>query len=498
MASLPRGTKPVTGSAQASATAAPPPGVGDVDVPRELAAAVAANAAKSRYLATLSHEIRSPLNVIYGYAQLIEHGSCVDSVEASRVIRRSCEHLIDLVEGLLDISQVENGVTRVARDVVRLPAFLDQIAEMFIPDARAKGLAFDLVTEGNVPEFVRTDQKRLRQVLINLVGNAIKYTGEGSVTLRVRCTGEVAQIEVRDTGPGIAAADRDRIFSPFERGVDGGGGGANGFGLGLAITQAMVHILGGDIALDSTPGKGSCFRVRLMLPRVSVDGGVAPRAARIIGYAGPRRSILAVDDDVRQLAFLRQALTDLGFEVAAVPDGEAAIALCAAQDFDLALLDIRLARESGWDLAAALRRAHGTGLRIVMLSANAHEQHGPPGEPAHDLFLLKPVELGAMIDAIGRQLGIEWQREARATELTDKRTAPAPEATTTDAALPEAARVHLDVLRESVRTGHVRAVEAGIKALAEAAPDAGPLIDALYRCLDRFDMPALARRLEGL
>ncbi len=141
---------------------------------RERDAAEAANAAKSRYLVNVSHEIRSPLNAIYGYAQLLERGAAIDTVDAARVIRRSAEHLTDLVEGLLDISLVENGVTRVSTDTVRLPAFIDQVDRMFRPAAAAKGLGFRTEITGRLPDYVRTDQKRLRQALINLIANAIK------------------------------------------------------------------------------------------------------------------------------------------------------------------------------------------------------------------------------------------------------------------------------------------------------------------------------------
>ncbi|NKJ42123.1 ATP-binding protein [Novosphingobium sp. SG720] len=459
---------------------------------RDCDAARAADAAKSRYLANVSHEIRAPLNIIYGYAQLIERRSGVDPREAAKVILRSTEHLIDLVEGLLDISLVENGVTRVARDVVRLPAFLDQLVRMFEPDARAKGLAFHYEAPQGLPEFVRTDQKRLRQVLINLLGNAIKFTDRGRVVLRVVHSGEVARFEVEDSGPGISAEERERIFSPFERGVAQAGS-TNGFGLGLPITRAIVHILGGDLDLVSTPGAGSCFRVRMMLPKVWVPGDTGPRPGRITGYTGRRRTILVVDDDLQQLAFVRQALNDVGFEVAVAPGGETALALCNGQRFDLVLLDVQMPGCSGWETAARLRDRFADAVRIVMLSANAHERHGPDGQAAsdaaapHDLFLVKPVEIGRLIDAIGQELGLEWEREDIAPTL--QRRAPA-------TALPPAAQPHVERLREFLRIGHARAIAGEIAALERAAPEAGDLIARLYARLDRFDMAGLARMLD--
>jgi len=469
---------------------------------RERDAAEAANAAKSRYLANVSHEIRSPLNAIYGYAQLLERGSAIDTVEAARVIRRSAEHLTDLVEGLLDISLVENGIMRVSTDTVRLPSFIDQVGRMFRPAAEAKGLAFRTEITGRLPDYVRTDQKRLRQALINLISNAIKYTQVGEVVLTVRYAAQIATFEVRDTGPGIAPESQEAIFAPFDRGVEGAR--AGGIGLGLPITRAIIQILGGELELDSVPGQGSCFRVRVMLGQVvghrngpgdgPGDGvGTARRVAT--GYAGPRRSILAADDDPRQLAFVRQVLGDLGFDVVAAADGETALAMARARRFDLALLDIAMPGWSGWETAAALRKLGGNDMRIVMLSANAHERHGqaePTDDAAHDRFLVKPVDIDTLAETIGDLLGLTWTFASAA----------APEATPVDAGavqqfdLPDAAMVHLDRLRERVRIGHVRGIEAEIRAIEAIAGKDCALVPKLYDCLDRFDLSGLARMLE--
>ena len=470
---------------------------------RERDAAEAANAAKSRYLANVSHEIRSPLNAIYGYAQLLERGSAIDTIDAARVIRRSAEHLADLVEGLLDISLVENGVMRVSTDTVRLPAFIDQVDRMFRPAAAAKGLGFRTEVTGRLPDYVRTDQKRLRQALINLIANAIKYTQSGEVVLAVRYSAQVATFEVRDTGPGIPPEAQERIFAPFDRGVEGARGG--GIGLGLPITRAIIQILGGELELESVPGQGSVFRVRVMLGQVvghrdGPEDGVGAMRRVATGYLGPRRSILAADDDPRQLAFVRQVLCELGFDVVAAPDGETALAMARARRFDLALLDIAMPGWSGWETATALRKLGrnpgGADMRIVMLSANAHERHGPADPTdiaAHDRFLVKPVDIDTLADTIGELLDLTWTfAPAPAPEA-----APAPQLAEGAAQeWPEAARAHLDALRERVRIGHVRGIEAEIRAIEAAVGKDGPLVPRLYDYLDRFDLSGLARMLE--
>lgn len=484
----------VTGRIIRTSRARQPASDGEADVTvaelqREKQAAETASAAKSRYLASVSHEIRSPLNAIYGYAQLMERGGEVDPGEAARIIRRSAEHLTNLVEGLLDISLIENGVLKVSNDVVRFAPFLDQVASMFRHGASFKGLRFVYERPDRLPEFVRMDEKRLRQVLINLLSNAIKFTPVGSVTFRVIWTGQVAVFEVSDTGPGIPPEDRERIFMPFERGD--GSRRQPGVGLGLAITNALVNMQGGELELDSMVGTGTTFRVRLMMGHVAGAALEVDVGASITGYEGERRSILVVDDDAHQLRLMRGLLESLGFDVSVVPDGEAGLALGETTRFDLVVLDISMPGLSGWETARRLRARHGGSLRIAMLSANAHERHGPEdGEPVHDQFLTKPIELGAFIDAIGALLGLRWLRAIAAVK---------PEKTLPDDAvvsLPAAARPHVEKLRELLRIGHVRGIEGEIRLLAEAVPESRDMIARLYACLDRMDLPALRATLD--
>lgn len=455
-------------------------------------AAETANFAKSRYLASVSHEIRSPLNAIYGYAQLMERDDQVNAREAAQVIRRCAEHLTSLVDAMLDISQLENGVMRVKQDTVHFRDFLDQVYWMLHPSAQAKGIEFHAVYPERLPEYVRMDQSRLRQILINLVSNAIKFTEAGSVTLKVGYSGQIATFDVIDTGSGIREEDRERIFDPFERGGHDGEDIKPGVGLGLPITQAIVRILGGDLSFESEAGKGSRFHVTLMLGQVAGKIGDISPARNIVGYDGPRRSILVVDDDIQQLSFMRNFLESLGFDVAAVPNGETAVALCAGRGFDLAVLDISLPGISGWETAVQLRSRAGQDMHIVMLSANAQEFHKPEAQTVvHDLFLVKPIEFNALLEALGGLLNLSWKWDDRAV-------LPTPPPPTQPSALPDAARPHIERLRDLLRIGHVRAIEAEIAALDQAAPDARPLVDKLYACLDRYDLSGMARKLEDV
>jgi signal transduction histidine kinase/DNA-binding NarL/FixJ family response regulator len=450
-------------------------------------AAEIANLAKARYLANVSHEIRSPLNAIYGYAQLVEQKADVRPHDAARVIRRCTEHMTSLVESLLDISRLENGLLRVRSEIVRLPDFLDQIVWMMRPAAEAKGLTFIHEPPARLPEFVKTDPSRLRQALINLIGNAIKFTDEGNVTLRIAYRGQVATLEIEDTGPGIAAEDQQRIFDPYEQ---AGGHARPGVGLGLPITKAIIEILGGNLELESEPGRGSCFRVTLMLSEPA--NALAPEAPtrRIIGHEGPQRSILVVDDDPDQRDFLERFLTACGFEVVALPNGETAVALCASRGFDLTVLDISLPGMSGWETAARIREALGQDVQIVMASANAQEFHRPEyHQPTHDHFLVKPYRLDKMAEAIAALLRLSWKWEATGNPGDVAEAAH-------QGGLPAAATLHIERLLERIQIGHVRGIEAEIALLADAAPGHSQLISALYAALDEFDLAGMAKLLE--
>lgn len=460
---------------------------------RAVAVAETANLAKSRYLANVSHEIRSPLNAIYGYAQLVEHDG-VGAQEAARVIRRCSEHLTSLVEGLLDISQVENGILRVRTEEVRLEPFIEQIVAMMRPAAAAKGLEFVYAPPPYLPNLVRMDQSRFRQVLINLLSNAIKFTDHGRVTLAVGYSGQTATFEIIDTGPGIAAADRQRIFEAFERGEDADLRQRPGAGLGLVISRAIVDILGGKLELESTPGAGSCFRVTLMLGEVAGKLKPEARRSRISGYAGRPRSILIVEDDVEQRTFLDRLLGRLGFRVVAVSNGEAALELASVEGFDLAILDISLPGISGWEVAARLREHMGQDFRIAMLSANVQELHRPGfPSPAHDHFLVKPIEFEVLTRAIGGLLSLSWTYDG--DQPDDGPVTATPKGR---CRLPDPALAHVGRIRELLRIGHVRGIEAEIRQFAEAAPQAADLADRLYLCLDRFDLAGIERTLERI
>ncbi len=457
----------------------------DAELQRAKRVAESASEAKSRYLTSVSHEIRSPLNSIYGYAQLLERGASVQPHEAGRIIRRSSEHLVNLVDGLLDISQVECGILRLSRDTIRLPVLVEQVANMFMPQAEAKGLAFTSRFQPDLPQFVSGDRKRLRQILINLVSNAVKFTERGGVIFSVSYRSEIATFAITDTGIGIDHEDLECIFQPFDRGHDPEAQRQQGLGLGLAITNSLVQILGGELQVRSEKHRGTTFTVRLMLARTGSEGALPLHVTLPDGYRGERRRIMVVDDSEAQLHVMTQLLEPLGFAVRTFAAAAPALAAADRESFDLALLDIRLPDLHGMELAAMLRRKLGAKLGIVMISADAHEFERFRGADApHDAALGKPADLAQLLAIIARLLEVEWQLP----------TSEPPGVSAAPRLRPEGeARALLRNILHASEIGHYREVEAHLARLEERAPPGTRLPTILRTHLDAFNFEDVSR-----
>ncbi|MDO8343637.1 MAG: ATP-binding protein [Cellvibrio sp.] len=383
--------------------------------------AEAANQAKSRYLTGISHELRSPLNAVLGYAQLLEKDPSMPAhrKDALGVIRRSGEHLADLIEGLLDISKIEAGRLDLHQDQVRIAVLMEQLVHMFRLQAEAKGLIFIYECKDRLPEFVRTDEKRLRQILINLLSNAIKYTDKGSVIFKLRYRSQVAEFTITDTGEGIAPENIERIFRPFER-VRRPGSTATGTGLGLTITRLLSEIMGGDIAVTSTIGSGSTFKASLMLASISKPHPefITTPVQTIYGYKGAVRTLMLVDDEASHRQLMRAMLAPLGFEIIELDNPVLALDRLEQEIDnnnrpDLIMLDVSMPGLNGWQLAKQLREA-GYHSPIIMVSADASEGKDLPAHnnteitPLHDAYVIKPVRINLLLDHIGRLLNLVW------------------------------------------------------------------------------------------
>ena len=452
--------------------------------------AEAANLAKSRYVVGLSHELRTPLNAVLGYAQLLERDAAIPAARQGgvRVIRRSAEHLSGLIDGLLDISKIEAGRLQIARNEVRIGDFLDQVVDMFRLQARAKGLDFRFERAADLPASVRTDEKRLRQILINLLSNAVKFTEHGHVTLKVTYRNQVASLMVEDTGPGIAAADLGRIFEPFDRGSVTTGQAIPGLGLGLTITKLLTELMGGQVTVESTPGQGSRFQVRLMLSAVA--NPVLRPVRSIGGYEGARRTILVADDDPDHQALMQEVLQPLGFAVLTARDGPTCLALVADLRPDLFLLDIAMPGMSGWELTRALRLGGHAGTPIVLLSANVGDtgpDHRLEDGEGPDAVLPKPFDMDRLLDEIERLLQLRWTAGEEPGVEVDEGAVPGK-------ALDEA---EVGELLRLGRIGYLRGIEAKLDQL-DHDPGQRLVVAQLRAHLKTFDFDGFTADLEAL
>src|SRR5690606_18355686 len=347
----------------------------DAELQRARQAAEQANQAKSRYITGISHELRTPLNSILGYAQLLDNDGSIppDRQQAIRVIRRSGEHLLSLIEGTLDIARIEGGKLTFDSAPLKLPEFLRQLVGMFELQARNKGIAFEYAVTGELPSVVRTDHKRLSQVLINILGNAVKFTRQGRVVFRVHYAREMLAVEVEDSGPGIRADEMTKIFEPFIRGSAASNTG--GTGLGLTISKLLIELMGGQLDVDSVVGQGTIFRIRLFLPQTLHEDGVDLTVMRgPVGYLGPRRRILVVDNEPVDRALLVHILHPLGFEVAEAATGRECLQIYPEFRPDVILMDLAMPDMDGWEASYVIRKVHQSQVPIGIVSANAFDR----------------------------------------------------------------------------------------------------------------------------
>jgi CheY-like chemotaxis protein len=275
--------------------------------------------------------------------------------------------------------------------------------------------------QGSIPEWVRADEKRVRQIFFNLLGNAIKFTQDGSVTLRLRYAREMAQVEVRDTGPGMAQDDLDRIFEPFTRGASAAGGTA-GSGLGLTIAKMLTDLMGGELSATTTLGQGSTFQVRLFLPELHLPAGTAEKAQLAgarkprLAYAGVRRKVLVVDNEEADRELLVSLLEPLGFEVRTAASGHDGLDLLAAGlQPDVVLLDLAMPGIDGWETLRRIRAHAAEGAaqpHVAIVSANAFDRglDNGLGLPPED-FIVKPVRHSELLDWLERRLALQWLDE---------------------------------------------------------------------------------------
>jgi signal transduction histidine kinase/CheY-like chemotaxis protein/ligand-binding sensor domain-containing protein len=480
-------------------------------------AAESANRAKSAFLASMSHELRTPLNGVLGYAQLLQNDARLapDQRERLRIVHQSGEHLLHMINDVLDLAKIEAGKLELRPAPFALPELVHDVAAAHAPAAAAKRLALNCELAADLPAWIEGDAQKLRQVLDNFLGNAVKFTASGSVTLRV--TTQVSSSELRvpgldhseletrnsepspsgsgvtfaviDTGPGISAGDFSRLFQPFEQ-ARATRPAAPGTGLGLAISRALVETMGGTLAVASEPAVGSTFSFTLVLHASPAPAATVARPA-VTGYEGPRRRVLIVDDHAVNRSLLADLLTPLGFECGETDSGAAALARLSDGTEpwpDLAILDLRMDGMDGLELTRRLRALpRGGELRVVLTSASVLSFDAPEARSAGcDDFLPKPFRSADLIDKIGTLLALRWHEVVPA-----KTNSVGPFASA--APIPAEARA---ALREVLGQGDLDVFRAALARVRAAHPAAGAKWDALDEAAAGFQLSRLRQLLE--
>lgn len=478
--------------------------------------AEAASQAKSEFLANMSHELRTPLNAILGYAQILLRDEQFTAAQRERIetIHRSGEHLLMLINDILDLAKIEAGKLQLNRTVFHLGGFISAICDMIQLRVEEKGLSFIAEIDPDVPTGVLGDQTRLRQILLNLLGNAVKFTDEGTVTVRVAlaCSDRlddgqvIVRFEVEDTGSGIPSDRLETIFRPFEQLRSRAA--AEGTGLGLSISKQLVELMGGEIAVTSTVDRGSRFWFTTpMMLATDWREPALPDARVIIGYAGPRRTLLIADDRWTNRGILRDLLAPVGFGIMEAENGVQALDLVRRERPDLIIMDLVMPQMDGFEAVRRIRDELGLrSVPIIATSASVFHSELQDGQNTGcDDYLFKPIEASALFDRLRDLLGLTWRyrdpppgRGSRPAEATGEHPGAAP-------------RVGVGGLTDEGLAAMARAAEIGdireiLSVLERSGTNARSVSDGtapgncadLYKLARRFDAPAIRAYIASL
>ncbi|MCU0568374.1 MAG: ATP-binding protein [Oculatellaceae cyanobacterium Prado106] len=382
----------------------------------------AANQAKSDFLANMSHELRTPLNGILGYAQILSRSLSLPEKERHgvNVIYQCGSHLLNLINDVLDLAKIEARKLELSPQPLHLPSLLQSVVEICQIRADQKAIAFNYQPDANLPIGVAADEKRLRQVLINLLGNAIKFTDKGNVTLRVEqlsANDDSARLRfiVADTGVGIAPEHQAKLFQAFEQ-VGNKTRQAEGTGLGLAISQQIVQLMGGQIQVKSQLGVGSDFSFEIEVPlAIEWNKQRTTQANRVTGYEGTRRRILIVDDRWENRSVLVNLLEPLGFTLVEAENGKDGLEKLQQHPFELIITDLAMPVMDGFEFLQQIRASETLKTcKVIVSSASvAHLDQQMSLDAGGDDFLAKPVDVQDLFTLLEKHLDLTWQYETQ-------------------------------------------------------------------------------------
>ncbi len=393
--------------------------------------AEAANIAKSAFIATMSHELRTPLNAILGFSELMsmDSNATTSQKDTLAIINRSGAHLLNMINDVLDISKIEAGRLELEIQAFDLLKLIEDIGDMFSIRAQSKQLSFKVEIAANIQKYIKADSSKLRQILINLLGNAIKFTHDGGVILRVS-TQPLADdvlvmllvIDIVDSGSGIAADQQAELFKPFVQ-LTQENSDVKGTGLGLAISKSLIKLMGGGIHVSSILGVGSTFTIELRVPIASADNIVITEKTppvKSIAPNQPQWRLLIVDDNFDNRLLLVRLLTSVGFEVREAENGQQAVNIFEQWQPHLIWMDMRMPVMDGYQATSKIRQLKGgDAVKIIALTASAFiDQHDSIINAGCDAVLHKPFHAPEIFAMLTKQLGVKFIYDDRPSTVT--------------------------------------------------------------------------------
>jgi CheY-like chemotaxis protein len=459
-------------------------------------AAEAANLAKTSFLANMSHELRTPLNSIMGFSHLLLRDSTLPDGSRKRIqtIYQSGENLLLMINEMLDLSKIEAGSIAISPIPVQFRKWLSAIVDEFQLRCRSKEINFHCAIDPQTPEWISADPLRLRQVLLNLLGNALKFTARGNITLNVRLEMPDLVFEVSDTGAGVPLDELPRIFEPFFQ-ASNSNESNQGVGLGLYICRRIVELLHGKIAVRSVQNTGSTFSFSVPLFKVEPVDTRGERR-RITGYEGPRQRVLVVDDNLLNRKLLHEMLAHVGFQVTEAESGNECLQLLREQPFDVLISDIRMPGKDGHVLIREVR-ASDSGHPLLALASSASvyaDDKRRAITAGFNDFLPKPVYEAELLAVLERHLSIRWVYGSSDQPVHNTfATIEEAEARELNEILPE--KAELERCLELTNLGDIVALRDEITDLRRKNPRCALFCERLETLSDHYRMQSLERVL---